>query len=388
MESQPYSAEIETVLYHFLSAVDGVKINRYRRDNEGNKSIEKVLDVPLKLNVKSRTLHELIQVNGHIKYPVMAVTFTGMQRNLQKNRAKNYSYAVKDINGSGNYVQVYKPTPVTLQVRLDIGTVFEEDFLQIVTNFMAYFNPYIFFSWREPFTGKEIRSKAQWDGNVTKELQGEIDGDTKRKINGSANFTIETYIFRERLPDAVPIRCFDMNWWSLSACNPYVDSERVQKLASLEYCANPCITDIEPECARAGDRVVLKGSNLDHVNNVFFIGSDEVVTELSGCSAIDACSDVPADTQHPYFWDVFGNNECLSGDNPPFIGLPSTSFTIIDENRLEVVIPDDFNAGSIDFRVVTDWAGYADLTNAETVSGCVSPWVAGFTIGSTSVSGN
>ena len=63
--------------------------------------------------------------------------------------------------------KLQQPVPIDLTINMTILTRYQEDYDQIVTNFVPYFDPYIVVSWRTPsMPDYEIRSQVVWSGTL------------------------------------------------------------------------------------------------------------------------------------------------------------------------------------------------------------------------------
>jgi hypothetical protein len=374
VDAQPYNAEIETVILHTIAAIGDVKIKRFIRDaNWEPTGIEKKIDVPLVYSPKSRTVAELTQVNGHHSYPFMSLKMTGVSLDNDRQRLKDAQIISKQINGSGGYPSVHHPVPIKITTELEIVTVFEEDMLQILNNFIAYMNPYISVSWKEPYTGQELITKVTWSGDASYEAVTPLASDQKSVYKSSTTLIAESYIFREEQPDGVPIRCFDMNWYTLSASQVFFDPPPQSAVDSIYYCSNPCVNGIYPTCVSAGSTLNIYGSNLDNVDAVFFMGASSVVPELTAASSIGWAKnpDVVSDN----YYDLYQYNQHLSADNPPFYGLYTDDYEVSNQHHLTLTIPQNFGRGLIDIRLASMQAGYTDITNVDGQGCCVFGWV-------------
>ena len=197
VKSQPYQAEISTVIMHTLAALDDVRIDRIIRDSNGKQTgIEKKLDVPIKYSQKTRTLAELVQVNGQHSFPAMALSLNGVGRDPERLRNKDNQHQIKSIDPDGGYTTIHEPVPIVLNMTLDIVAVYEEDLHQILNNFIAYFNPYITISWKEPFSGQELKTKVVWDGSASYEATTPLPSDIKDVYRSSLPLRVESWIFR------------------------------------------------------------------------------------------------------------------------------------------------------------------------------------------------
>ena len=92
------------------------------------------------------------------------------------------------------------PVPVNITVNMSILTEYQTDMDQILSNFVAYSNPYIIISWKIPedfgvgYT-QEIRSEVLWNGSIPLDYPIEQTANSKPRINAETSFTIKGWIF-------------------------------------------------------------------------------------------------------------------------------------------------------------------------------------------------
>jgi hypothetical protein len=283
----------------------------------------------------------------------MALSFNGVKRANERNRNKDSTYVNKAVTPDGGYPTISQPTPVDLDLTLEIVSVFEEDLHQIINNFVAYFNPYVSISWKEPFTGQELITKVYWSGSASYDTKIPLPSDESDIYRATTQFTAESYIWKVESDPSPPIICFDMDWYSLSATQLFVTPPPQSATDSIYFCATPCVYGLTPTCVSAGGRVSIHGTNLDNVDAVFLMGES-----LSGQSA----------------YDLYKHNSVLSADYDSFVGRRIDSYTITDENHIDVQIPSDLTQGFIDIRLASLQGGYTDLTQAEHQAGCFYTW--------------
>jgi hypothetical protein len=95
--------------------------------------------------------------------------------------------------------KLQQPVPIDLTINMTILTRFQEDYDQIVTNFIPYFDPYIIVSWRTPsMPDYEIRSQVVWSGNVTATYPYDINATTVARVEGTTSFTFKGWLFKAK----------------------------------------------------------------------------------------------------------------------------------------------------------------------------------------------
>lgn len=356
MNAQPFNFEISKLITHFQSALDDVVINRYNYDNDGKPTIAKKIKVPLKYSPKTKTLADIVSVKGQARLPIMAVQMESISIDTNRNSNKNGFHVSQNVSlRTGDYQQLLKPTPINVTLRLTIVTEYHEDFDQIITNFIAYFNPYIYISWKEPFTEKEIRSKVTWDGSVSLDFPNELQ-DTKPRFVGTTTFEVEGWIFKEEQINIKPILGIETNYNFLSAClcPPELGVDYSQT-ETKKIVGKPCIRWIEPQCIKDNSvetNFTVFGECLDNVDSIFLLDTN--------LSAIEV---------EPYCF-----NEDLSASCPRFRGHPIQSIQYINDNTISFNVPSGIEVETFDIRFNSTIGGCCDLSDVSGTNGCELPF--------------
>jgi len=93
--------------------------------------------------------------------------------------------------------KLLQPLPIDLVINMTIMTRFQQDYDQIITNFLPYFDPYIVISWRTPNQpAYEIRSQVVWSGSVTTEYPTDIESSKVARVIGTTSFTFKGWLFK------------------------------------------------------------------------------------------------------------------------------------------------------------------------------------------------
>lgn len=178
----------------FASAMDDIVVKRYNRYREPQDSIRcRFVYAP-----KQRVLADLLDKAQNIQLPVVALTNGGITRDPNRvfNKIQGSYLGSADPTRSGRLQQ---PVPIDLAINMTILTRFQEDFDQIVTNFVPYFDPYIIISWRTPsMPDHEIRSQVVWSGNVAATYPYDINSTNVARVEGTTSFTFKGWLFKAR----------------------------------------------------------------------------------------------------------------------------------------------------------------------------------------------
>ena len=178
----------------FASAMDDIVVKRYNRYKEPQDSIRcRFVYAP-----KQRVLADLLDKAQNIQLPVVALTNGGITRDPNRvfNKIQGSYMASSDPTLANKLLQ---PVPIDLTINMTILTRFQEDFDQIVTNFVPYFDPYIIISWRTPsMPDQEIRSQVVWSGNVAANYPYDINSTNVARVEGTTSFTFKGWLFKAK----------------------------------------------------------------------------------------------------------------------------------------------------------------------------------------------
>lgn len=180
------------MLTMFASAMDDVIVKRYNKYREAQDSIR----VRFVYAPKQRVLADLLDKAQTLQLPVIALTNGGISRDPNRvfNKIQGSYISNSDPTKASKLLQ---PVPIDLQINMTILTRFQEDYDQIVTNFIPYFDPYIIISWRTPsMPDYEIRSQVVWSGNITATYPYDINSTTVARVEGNTSFTFKGWLFK------------------------------------------------------------------------------------------------------------------------------------------------------------------------------------------------
>jgi hypothetical protein len=190
----------------FASAMDDVIVKRYNKYKEPQDSIRcRFVYAP-----KQRVLADLLDKAQNIQLPVIALTNGGIARD--PNRVFNkIQGSYMSSSDPGKISKLQQPVPIDLTINMTILTRFQEDYDQIVTNFVPYFDPYIIISWRTPsMPDYEIRSQVVWSGNITATYPYDINATQVARVEGNTSFTFKGWLFKAS-PDGPDSKIFTIN---------------------------------------------------------------------------------------------------------------------------------------------------------------------------------
>jgi hypothetical protein len=176
----------------FASAMDDIIVKRYNRYREPQDSIRcRFVYAP-----KQRVLADLLDKAQNLQLPVVALTNGGINRDPNRVFNKIQGSYMSDPDPT-KAKKLLQPVPIDLTINMTILTRFQEDYDQIVTNFIPYFDPYIIVSWRTPsMPDYEIRSQVVWSGNITATYPHDINSTNVARVEGTTSFTFKGWLFK------------------------------------------------------------------------------------------------------------------------------------------------------------------------------------------------
>jgi hypothetical protein len=276
MEQYNYNFEMQTMLTHFASAFDGITIKRFN----GEKYEKSAFKIPIMFAPKSHILQDLTGKTDTVKIPVMAFSIKGQGRD--KERIKNKLDEIVYKNEDGSLVNL-KAVPWNVQLELTILCKYQEDLDQILENFSIQSNPYIIFSWKEPKSGRQIRTEVQWDENITIDYPGIADHGPKDfpfRITATTNFTLKGFLYKTNTTPVVPI-CHinaDIIPTSKFYCNYFDLSAATKDNKKLHYDieGRPNIRYVNPYYinAESSPTITIQGTGFNDTMAVYVSGSD------------------------------------------------------------------------------------------------------------------
>jgi len=341
MNHQPSNGEITHIKLHLLSALNGVKIKRYNYTEQGKRdSVAQVIAVPLKYGHKTRQIHESIQINGHIKLPVISVTMSGMSLNANRNEAKRETMYSRQYTGDDGIAKYYKPTPIDVSFNVKIVTTKGSDMEEIMSHYLSVFNPYIYISWKEPFTGQELRSKVTWDGSFSTSYPTDTDANSKIRYIADMSLNVESWIFREEANREGVIKNIEYTTSINQDINCFFDDEVLNRIPDDVYTIEglPTIRDFKPPCVKGGESVIIDGSIFEDVDGVF-------LTPCDGYS-------IPTSA-----WNPFCSSESLSAIHPEFQAYKLDKWQVVDDSQMIITIPDELSSTKVEIGVLNRHCG-------------------------------
>ena len=337
MEEYNYNFEISKNLKMLEHVLDSMEIRRYE-DMTGKQTDR--IKVNFIYGPKSRILQDITGKPDTVKFPVVAMTTTGMRRDDSRNKNKTEDIIYK--NEQGGFTNI-RAIPWNIDVEITILGKYQQDVEQIIQNFSVFFNPYIVYSIREPKTGNELRVETHWDGSIGMDyptVGGPLDNKVPYRLTATAKFTIKTWLFRTTLTPVKPI-CF------------IYDDIIITDMLDCDYG-----TMSEYASANQTDYYSISGQpQLRFVNEYYFKTTDTPTINVDG-----------GGFQQVTNLYLSGNNSAMypmsaftMPDGMVINGYPIDTFSLISPQRLSFQMPAAGGPGMVDIIAVND-CGWSKLT--------------------------
>jgi len=325
-----------------MSAMDDVIVKRYNHDREPQDQIK----VRFVYAPKQRVLLDLLDKAQNIQLPVIAVSNGGITRD--PNRVFNKIQGSYIPSGDPRFVKPQlQPVPIDLTINLSILTRYQQDYDQIITNFLPYFDPYIIISWRTPNRpDQEIRSQVIWSGTVTTEYPTDLNATQVARVQGTTSFTFKGWLFKAA-PAKNDGKIFtittDMSniaglttQYSIDRLNPLTTDRNVLSGQPQPRSIDPYYTTVS-----AYNTFAVYGKSFFNVTNVY----------LSGNTNFNST-----------FYNPFSAVPRLSALYPGFNGteLSTSIYTSNNDDVLTFTMPSASLPGKVDI-IIQNEAGYGSL---------------------------
>lgn len=200
MNNTAYHFELHDILTNFVAAFDDTRIKRFDK----NRNAKEIIEVRYVLGPKQRVMYDIVNGDHNLTLPVVACDVASLKLDTNRMQNKHANTYIPAANSNNGRVinKIPTPTPILLTINMSILARFKADIDQIISNFVAYTNPYIVLSWPVPsgYGGasvQEIRSHVNWSGDINFETPLDIAYAEKFRIIGNTSFTVEAFLFRD-----------------------------------------------------------------------------------------------------------------------------------------------------------------------------------------------
>lgn len=361
MKKYTYNFEIKDLLTQFVAAFDDTVIKRY--DKNGNTKQE--VEVRYVFAPKQRVMYDIVNKAQNITLPVVTIDLTSVAYDDKRvfNKINNIHNYVNDVDNT----KVHMPVPVNLSIKMSILCRYMQDLEQIITNFIPYSNPYIVIAWQEPTdTGNinEIRTEVEWDQTISMTPPTELSYTEKFRAVADTTFTIKGWLFRDRNEMTKPIFFIENNF-----INSSPNFNFNQPISSLDY------SSFFNDLSSVVDVETFTLSAIPNITNIYYNTTGSQLETRNPRTINRSVSDL-----NLYNYNILGenfnktefvmlssNNETLTNNftaiDTTYTGaasgflLPSSNFTILSDNVMNITIPALSGDGKFDI-IIKNPAGW------------------------------
>ncbi len=188
MKSRSYNRELQISQAMVSDVFNNIVIDR----RDGNGCVEKEFLVACVFGDRSNTLKQLESRQGVIKLPLISIVRGGISKDSSRVHSINESIS-KNAEGLFNIKSIVG-MPLNIGYNMQIVTKYQEDMDQILSNFMPFFNPAIYISWKLPSGNGKVKCALIWDGNADTTYLKDDETKTPRIVT-SLSFTLRTWMF-------------------------------------------------------------------------------------------------------------------------------------------------------------------------------------------------
>lgn len=182
----------------FLNSMSDIAVHRFNV----NKHVRDRIKVRIIYSPKQRVLADLLDKDQNLQLPVMSVQIGGISRDTNRVTNKILGTFYTPAKSSSS-LHERAPLPIDIRYNVSILTRYQEDMDQIVSHIIPYISPYFVVSWRTPHRqDHEIRSKVEWDGNVTIQYPTDIAANTVARVTADMSFVFKGWV-HQSLPNSV-----------------------------------------------------------------------------------------------------------------------------------------------------------------------------------------
>jgi len=342
-----YFFSVKDMVIQFMDAMNGVICKRYDAD----RNVLSQYPATLIYSPKQRVLYDIVNKSKQIVLPVISFSIGGIQRDPERVFNKlDGSYYDTDRYGADVAEHLRQPLPIDVTINMSIITRYQADIDQIIDNFIPYFDPYIVIQWHVPNFGHLLNSPVIWSGAINLTYPTDIDPSVNYHVTADTSFIIKGWTFKSQKTGTGKIYTIYSTYTSLSSIpTRYQDLIHDPLLVPSEHFeihAEPRVLLVAPTLAieTSGQKYELYGDMFYGTFNVYLTGSTASIFPSGSLTAMD----------------IFTHNQSLSSKFPAFSGVPVSSFEVINNSKIEFILPEPMNAGYEDI-IVVNHSGYSNL---------------------------
>jgi len=199
MRTRSYNEEMKIALAQFMDAVCN-DVTIVRKKGTSSQTI-KVLSM---FGDRQKVFKQLENSGKSIVLPMMAISVSQISRDYNRvNDLNKFLTSIPDINSQNideeRYREIYNefcPVPITIEFKMHILAKYLEDFDQIVSNFMAVFNPSIYtISLHPKIPDARTTNIVEWGGSFSTSFDGDTEIKNVCEYACETSFNYNTWIY-------------------------------------------------------------------------------------------------------------------------------------------------------------------------------------------------
>jgi len=190
MKYKSYNNELKIATAQILDVFNNIEIYRFNSDSE----ISDTIEIPIVYGHRSSILKSLENRNKTIKFPIMALSISGVGVNINRIHSLNNDIMYKDEVNSKILPKYKIGMPVKIGYNITLLTKYQDDLDQWISNITMNLMPSIYVVWPHPYNKGNIKSKISWDGEFDIEYPTEFEN-TTYKLEATISLEYNTWLF-------------------------------------------------------------------------------------------------------------------------------------------------------------------------------------------------
>ena len=198
MKYRSYNFETKIATGLFANLFNDIEIVRYdgKRQSDGT-----TIKVPVVIATRNRALKELENPNKTLKVPLISIAKESYERDSQR-MTELYEHLTDIPEG---YTRHNKMRGIPINITFTVAAIarYDSDLDQIMQNFIPFFKPDVFVSWKHPHNKEmEIKSQVVWNGNINYQSPVEVTTNQNEIYQFETEFVFKTYFFAGNADDS------------------------------------------------------------------------------------------------------------------------------------------------------------------------------------------
>lgn len=189
-----YYGMIRKTIIQFLDMFNDIQIARYASDGT---TIDKYVEVPLKLGTKQKWWYWINERKDDSYLPIMSVTLNGIDYAPERQGNKYRELCRSRTPSAGEYMKYMPPTPYNFNFTLTIWSLHMVDIDQILEQILPFFTSETYIRAEIDELSLNMDMKVLFNG-ASPDTTFEFADEESRKIMWNLDFTVHSFLFRPR----------------------------------------------------------------------------------------------------------------------------------------------------------------------------------------------